>query len=304
MLPSPSLNCAAPPFNHVPIRARMWSNSISSSPSLSASDSEDQSIATTATSQGDLDKSLHKSTLNPTFPEFIPWARKLVLYDGQHTSSSDISADEQGSDSPFSPTLASIPSQSSYTTQPEKPSDDLLLSMKYLPSTPHLAPLSPITLFNRFFACTNGRMTEIDFSQSYYLKRAASLGISFSLSTEIIIPRTKHRPAHKNIVTDGESVQITPSRSRRPATGITILPHPEKPRRPKSRKSQTAKLGGDGPVSMPGGGGDFSPKKKKEKENCAADAAGDLEAVARGFVARDVKSWMIVTEKMMGAYTP
>jgi hypothetical protein len=131
----------------------MWSNSISSSPSLSASDSEDHhSTATTATSQGDLDKSLHKSTLNTTFPEFIPRAGKLVLYDGQHTSSSDISADEQGSDSPFSPTLASIPSQTSYTTQPEKPSDDLLLSMKYLPSTPHLAPLSPITLFNRFFA--------------------------------------------------------------------------------------------------------------------------------------------------------
>jgi hypothetical protein len=64
---------------------------------------------------------------------------------------------------------------------------------------------------------------------------------------------------------------------------------------------------GKASISSGAGGYDCSPKKKKEKENCAA--IGDLEgevgsARARGFVVRDVKLWIIVTEKMMETYIP
>jgi len=67
-------------------------------------------------------------------------------------------------------------------------------------------------------------MTEIEFSQSYYLKPAASLGISLSLSTEIMTPQTNH-PTRKNIVTDGKEVHIAicSSRGARPGE-IKIIP--------------------------------------------------------------------------------
>jgi hypothetical protein len=73
-----------------------------------------------------------------------------------------------------------------------------------------------------------------------------------------------------------------------------------------------ADYGGKGLTSFGGGGGDNSaPKKKKEKENCPVSGEGGIfeegredGGKARGFVARGVKSWMIVTEKMLEAYTP
>jgi len=66
-------------------------------------------------------------------------------------------------------------------------------------------------------------MTEIEFSQSYYLKRAALLGIPLSLSTEIMAPQSNHL-TRKNIVTDGKGVHIATcsSNGARPG-GIKII---------------------------------------------------------------------------------
>ena len=70
-------------------------------------------------------------------------------------------------------------------------------------------------------------MTEIEFSQSYYLKRAALLGIPLSLSTEIMAPQSNHL-TRKNIVTDGKGVHIARySSCGEGPGGITRIPCPQ-----------------------------------------------------------------------------
>lgn len=186
-------------------------------------------------------------------------------------------------------------------------------------------------------------MAEIDFSQSYYLKRAASLGISLSLSTEIIIPRTKkHHSLRKQIITDGNAVHIAKSRHSSEPRGITIIPTDKTQRstassRPANTATRTRRLrkGNRAFISLTTPTDDGArnaksqeeKKKKERKENdspgmdgkgCSISSYGSAQILesrgdvgdnaptqrANAFVARGGKSWMIVTEKMMEAYTP
>jgi hypothetical protein len=206
-------------------------------------------------------------------------------------------------------------------------------------------------------------MAEVDFSQSYYLKRAAALGISSSLFTEII-PRTKQHAMRRNIVTDGNRVHISRSRRDDGGSGVTIFPASQSDKHRGATKSKTVhsalpriagatpsrksnrlnklrdweKDGDDdadtrfliSPITHTGETPNTSHKtKRKNREHSlpprrgdgrnsvspshgSAEASGskgdvaiqEVSMKASGFVAREGKLWMIVTEKMMEVFTP